>query len=102
MQFIHRNGGRIIGIGKGILQMRTLSLVWGLLALLATCVAFLPGAEWLNLFNIPFAGIGVLLGVFALTITKNPAKGGAITGVILCMVAAVIGLIKFIMGGLMV
>lgn len=79
--------------------MRTLSLVWGLLALSATCVAFLPGVEWLNLFNIPFAGIGVLLGIFALTMTKNPARGGAILGVILCMVAAVTGLIKMIMGG---
>lgn len=82
--------------------MRMLSLVWGLLAFLCISVSSFLGIEWLDQVIIPFAGIGVLLGIFALTMTKNPERGNAIAGVILSMVAAVIGVIKIAMGGLTV
>jgi hypothetical protein len=79
--------------------MITLSLVWGILALIGMFVAFLPCLGSLNWLNIPFSAMGLIISIIALVADKTERKGGAVAGVILCSVAVLFGLIRLIAGG---
>jgi hypothetical protein len=79
--------------------MIVLSLVWGILAIAGMLVAFLPCLGWMNWFNIPFSGVGLIVSVIALATSKQPNKGGAVGGLILCGVAVVFGIIRLVAGG---
>jgi hypothetical protein len=79
--------------------MQTLSLVWGVLAIIGMFIAFLPCLGALNWINIPFAGVGFIVSVITLATSKEASKGGAIAGTICCAVAALFGLIRLVLGG---
>jgi hypothetical protein len=79
--------------------VNTLSLIWGILAFLGLGVAFFPCLGALNWLNIPFAGVGLIISIIALTKSPRDQRGGAIAGVILCGVAVVFGLIRLSLGG---
>ena len=85
-------------MGKGG-NMQTLSLVWGILAILGMLTAFFPCFGSLNWINIPFAGIGLIVSIIALATTKESRKGGSIAGIICCGIAIFFGLIRLIAGG---
>ena len=81
--------------------MLTLALVWGILAFAAVCVALLPCLGWLNWFTLPFAAIGVVLGVLALSqanARRQPA-GPAVAGIVLSTFAVCLGLVRLVLGG---
>ncbi|MSP93621.1 MAG: hypothetical protein EXR79_17815 [Myxococcales bacterium] len=79
--------------------MQNLSLVWGILATGGLVVAFAPCLGWLNWFNIPFAGVGLVLSAVTLANAKDENRGGALTGTICCSLAVVIGLVRLWLGG---
>jgi hypothetical protein len=79
--------------------VQIVSLVWGVLALLGMATAFLPCLGALNWFNIPFAGVGLILSVIALAISKPANKGAAIAALAANGVAVVIGVIRLALGG---
>ena len=80
--------------------MKTLSLVWGILALMGMLVGLLPCLGALNWLNIPFAGLGFIIGIIALTTGDyREPKGNAVAGLILCGVAVLIGLFRLVLGG---
>lgn len=80
--------------------MQTLSLIWGILAALGMIVAFFPCLGSLNWLNIPFAAIGLIVSIVAMTKAKpEEKKSGAITGIVCCSIAVVFGLIRLILGG---
>jgi hypothetical protein len=79
--------------------MQVLSLVWGILAILGMLVGFFPCLGALNWPNIPFAVVGLIISVITLVTVKGPSKGGAIAGVVLCGVAALLGLLRLAVGG---
>jgi hypothetical protein len=54
--------------------MQTLSLVWGILAILGMLVAFFPCLGSLNWLNIPFAVAGVIVSVIALATTTGSPR----------------------------
>jgi hypothetical protein len=79
--------------------MQTLSLVWGILAILGMLVAFFPCLGSLNWLNIPFAVAGVIVSVIALATTNRVSKGPAVAGLLLCTIAAVLGVLRLVIGG---
>jgi succinate-acetate transporter protein len=79
--------------------MLTLSLIWGILAFLVMLVGFLPCLGSLNWLNIPFSAVGLVLGVIAVTQSKELQKGGGIAGIVLCAVGVVLGLLRLLAGG---
>lgn len=79
--------------------MQTLSLIWGILAIMGMLVGFIPCLGALNWLNIPFAGIGIIFSALAMGATRNPNKGSAVAGLICCIVAVVIGIFRLAMGG---
>lgn len=79
--------------------MQVLALVWGILSLLGMLVAFVPCLGSLNWINIPFSVIGVIISVVAVTSVPQDKKGSAIAGIVMCGIAAFLGLIRLAMGG---
>ena len=78
--------------------MQILSLVWGLLAFLGFIIAFFPCIGSLNWLNIPFAVVGLVISIVALTKSPEDKKAMAIIGVVLCGIAIIFGLFRLIMG----
>ncbi|MBK6680257.1 MAG: hypothetical protein IPN18_04735 [Ignavibacteriales bacterium] len=79
--------------------MATISFVWGLLSLAGLMVAFFPCLGSLNWLNIPFAGVGLIISLIAVNTASSQDRGKATTGVALCSIAIVFGIIRLIAGG---
>ena len=69
--------------------IRVFGILLGVLACLVMLVGFIPFFGALNWLNIPFAIIGLILSA----ITRS------ISGMILCSVAAILGMMRLIIGG---
>jgi uncharacterized membrane protein YqjE len=78
--------------------MSALSLIWGVLATVGFFFGFIPFLGWLNWFNIPFAFVGLVISVIALS-TAERDRAMAIVGVVLCAVATVFGAFRLAFGG---
>ncbi len=78
--------------------MQVLSLVWGILAICGMIVAFFPCLGSLNWLNIPFSIVGLIIGIVALSSSKDPNKGAAIAGTVLCGAAAALGALRLVLG----
>jgi len=79
--------------------MGTISAIWGILAFLGMFVGLVPCLGALNWLNIPFALVGLLVSAIAAGQSGGSSKSGAILGLVGCGAAAVIGIIRLIMGG---
>jgi len=80
--------------------MKTLSLILGILAIIVMIVGLFPCLGSLNWINIPFAAIGLIISIVAVTQSKpGESKGSAVAGLVLCSIAIVFGLIRLIIGG---
>ena len=79
--------------------MLTLSLVWGILAIVGMIVGFFPCLGSLNWLNIPFSAIGLVISIVSVATSKEVKKGGGIAGIVLCAVAVLLGLIRLVAGG---
>lgn len=79
--------------------MQTLSLVWGILAILGMIVGFFPCLGALNWINIPFSAVGLIISLVALAKARpDEQKTGAIAGTVCCAIAVVLGLIRLVLG----
>jgi hypothetical protein len=79
--------------------MLTLSLIWGILAVIGMFVAFFPCLGSLNWLNIPFSAVGLVVSIIAVATSKEPRKGAGIAGIALCAIAVLLGLIRLAIGG---
>jgi hypothetical protein len=79
--------------------MQVLSMVWGILALIGMVVGFFPCLGSLNWLTIPFAGVGFIISLIALIVTKEGSKSGSIVGLIGCGVAVIFGIVRLVLGG---
>lgn len=77
--------------------MQILSLVWGILAILGLGVAFVPCLGSLNWLNIPFAIVGLIIGIAAKAQPGN--SGAAMAGIVLNAIAIGLGVLRLIVGG---
>ena len=78
--------------------MQILSLIWGILSIIAMLIAFLPFLGWMNWLVIPFAVIGLVISIIATATAKGP-RGLAIAGIALCSIAILLGAIRLSLGG---
>ncbi len=79
--------------------MGLLSLLWGVVSICWMIIAFIPLLGWGNWFMIPFAGLGAILAGIAFAVTNPANRGRAKAGIILNVVALIVGVIRLQMGG---
>ncbi|WP_256646021.1 hypothetical protein [Thermomonas paludicola] len=79
--------------------MGIISLIWGIVALLWMLLAFIPLLGWGNWFMIPFAAVGAIIAAIGIAVTSAGNRGRAKTGLLLNVVAIVIGAFRLMMGG---
>ncbi|HOV95678.1 MAG TPA: hypothetical protein PK789_02730 [Thermomonas sp.] len=79
--------------------MGIISLLWGIVALLWMLLAFIPMLGWGNWFMIPFAVVGAIIAAIGIAITSAPHRSRAKTGLILNVVAILIGGLRLLLGG---
>ncbi len=79
--------------------MGLISIVWGIVALAWMVLALIPLLGWGNWFMIPFAVIGAIIAAIGMAIGSPGKRGRAKTGLILNVVAIVVGAIRLSLGG---
>jgi len=77
--------------------MGIVSVIWGVLAIFGMLVALTPCLGALNWLNIPFSLIGIVFSVIAMS-GEEPAKSQGIAGLIMCLIAIVVGAFRLIIG----
>ena len=68
--------------------MQVISLIMGILAMMGAFIAFMPLLGWMNWGVIPFAVVGLVIGIIA-TATARRDRGIGIAGIALCAMAVV-------------
>ena len=79
--------------------MGLISVLWGIVAMLRMVLAFIPLLGWGNWFMIPFAVVGAIIAAIGIAITPREGRGRAKAGLVLNVVAIVVGAIRLSMGG---
>ncbi len=79
--------------------MQVLSLAWGILAMLGFMVAFIPCLGSLNWLNIPFAVVGLVISIIAFATGSPGRRSPSVVGIILCLIAVLIGAKRLVLGG---
>jgi len=79
--------------------MQTLSLVWGIFAVLGMVVGFIPLLGWWNWINIPFSGLGLLVSIVTLATAGDKPRNSSIAGLACCTGAIFFGFIRLGIGG---
>ncbi len=77
--------------------MQLVSLVWGVLVFLGMLIAFLPHLGVLNWLNTPVAGVGLILSLLALAMSKAGNKAVAIAALVANGVAVAVGVIRLVL-----
>jgi hypothetical protein len=83
----------------GCPDMGLVSAIWGLVALAAMCVAFVPLLGLLNWFVIPFAAVGIVLGYLAKGEERERGRSLGKTGFICSLVALLLSMFRLLVGG---
>ncbi len=79
--------------------MQAISLAWGVLALIGFFVAFIPCLGSLNYLNIPFAVVGLVFSIVAFGRGVPGARTASVIGIVLCLIAILIGAKRLVLGG---
>jgi hypothetical protein len=84
--------------------MGMLALVWGICSFLGFCLGLIPCVGWFNWINIPFGIAGCVFSAVALARESRARRplGTAITGMILCLIAVLVGFVRLVLGGFVV
>lgn len=80
-------------------MLNIITLAWGILAVCGMFIGFIPCLGSLNWLNIPFAVIGTVVGIVAVVGQKNGASRAGVTGLVLCAIASLFGMIRLTLGG---
>lgn len=85
------------GLDKRRNIMQVLGLIWGILSIIGMFIFFLPFLGALNWLNIPFAAVGFIISLVAIVNAKDGRRAG-ITGIILCSIAIIVGVVRLKLG----
>jgi hypothetical protein len=77
--------------------MAIVSFVLGILAIFGMLVGLVPFLGWINWGVIPFSVVGVILGALA-SANERKNKGLAVAGLILCVLAMIVGMVRLFIG----
>jgi len=69
--------------------MKVLGLIFGILSALGMLLALIPFPGWLNWINKPFAIIGLIISAL---VKSN-------SGMVLCGIAIILGMLRLMLGG---
>ena len=72
------------------------SLIIGLLSILGMAIGIIPLLGWFNWLNIPFAFIGLVLGIVSVARSRNSY---GLAGTIMCGFAIIVGTFRLAIGG---
>lgn len=79
--------------------MAILSLILGILSLFFMIPGLIPCLGWLNYFNLPFSGLGLLIALYLYTRSEENAKDSTVKIALYLNVASfVIGVIRLVLG----
>jgi hypothetical protein len=81
--------------------MQVICLIWGILAVIGMVIGIIPLLGSLNLINIPFSVIGLILSIIATTTGKQGSRNSSIAGIVCCAIAVLVGLVRFLGGGVL-
>ena len=79
--------------------MQVISLAWGILSLLGFLVAFVPCLGALNWLNIPFSAAGLIFSLIAYSKGIPGQRNASAIGIVLCLIAVLIGAKRLVWGG---
>ena len=79
--------------------MGIISILWGIVALVWMALAFIPLLGWGNWFMIPFAVVGAIIAAIAYALTSPQNRGRAKAGLVINLVAVVVGAVRLSLGG---
>ncbi len=77
--------------------MQIIGFIMGIFSMLGMLLGLLPLLGWLNWLVIPFAGIGLIISIVSIAISKRGGIG--IVGIVLCSIALLISIPRLIIGG---
>lgn len=77
--------------------MQVVGLIWGILSIIGMFIFFLPFLGAFNWLNIPFALVGLIISLIG-TATAKGNRGTGVAGIILCLIAVVVGVLRLKMG----
>ena len=78
--------------------MQIIGFILSLLSFLALGLTVLPLLGALNWINIPFAGLGLLFSIIGVAAARG-GRGIGIAGIVLALIAIVVGLLRLFLGG---
>lgn len=80
--------------------MKTVGLIFGILSILGMILGFIPCLGAFNWLNIPFAIVGLILSILGYNQEKqiNMPTGAAVTGIVFCTIAILLGSLRLILG----
>ena len=79
--------------------MGCLGLGFGILAMIGFGIAFIPLLGWLNGFNISLGAVASICSGVALSSRDPESRRAAIAGLIMGLVAVVVGALRLAVGG---
>jgi hypothetical protein len=77
--------------------MQIISLIWGILALAGMLIGLIPCLGALNWIVIPFAAVGLIVGLIANS-SAGENRTPAMLGVVFCSVALAFGIMRLVAG----
>ncbi len=77
--------------------MQIFGFIMGIFSILGMLIGLLPFLGWSNWFVIPFAGIGLIVSIVGIAISKRDGIG--IAGIVLCCLALFISIPRLFIGG---
>lgn len=79
--------------------MGLISVFWGMASLLWMLVALIPLLGWLNWLMIPFAAVGAIIATIGILSAPRTMRSRATAGLLLNLVAIVVGSMRLGLGG---
>jgi hypothetical protein len=79
--------------------MQLVALIWGMLAMAGLGFAMIPCFGWLNWINIPFAVVGLIIGIISVGNAPMGQRGSGTAGIVLNAIAIVFGMLRLVLGG---
>jgi hypothetical protein len=77
--------------------MQVAGFIMGILSILGMLFGLIPFLGWSNWLVIPFAGVGLIISIVGVAVSKRGGIG--VAGIVLCSIALFISIPRLIIGG---
>ena len=69
-----------------------IGFIFAILSALVLLLTIIPFLGWINWLNLPFAVLGLIFSAIGVSAAKN--KGLGITGVVICCIVIILGILR--------